>query len=113
MFFNRYRNNILGIISDVEILKNKKKTKDAGFEFASWVRNIDQSIPILIQSAQEKNRFMAESIGTDFLHKESPTFLKKLRNFMKYHFGFGDFIFRRPDNSEVQKAKQLMNLLKE
>jgi len=104
VFFNRYRNNILGIISDVEFLKNKKKTKYAGFEFASWVRNIDQSIPILIQSTQEKNRSKAESIGTDFLHKESPTFLKNLRDFMNYHFGFGDFIFRRPDNIEVQKA---------
>ena len=27
LFFNRYRDNILGIISDVEFLKNKKKTK--------------------------------------------------------------------------------------
>ena len=38
------------------------------------------------------------------MHKESPTFLKKLRDFMNYHFGFGDFIFRRPDGNEVQKA---------
>ena len=77
LFFNRYRNNILGIISDVEFLKNKKKTKDAGFELVKWVKNIDQSIPILIQSSQEKNRIHAKEMGADFLHKESPTFLKK------------------------------------
>ena len=104
LFFNRYRNNILGIISDVEFLKNKKKTKDAGFELVKWVRNIDQSIPILIQSSQEKNQILAENMGTDFLHKESPTFLKKLRNFMNYNFGFGDFLFRLPDNTLIQKA---------
>ena len=107
LFFNRYRNNILGIISDVEFLKNKKKTKDAGFELVKWVRNIDQSIPILIQSSQEKNRIHAKEIGTDFLHKESPTFLKKLRDFMNYNFGFGDFLFRLPDNTQIQKAKSI------
>ena len=107
LFFNRYRNNILGIISDVEFLKNKKKTKDAGFELVKWVRNIDQSIPILIQSSQEKNRIHAKEMGTDFLHKESPTFLKKLRDFMNYNFGFGDFLFRLPDNTQVQKAKTI------
>jgi len=107
LFFNRYRNNILGIISDVEFLKNKKKTKDAGFELVKWVRNIDQSIPILIQSSQEKNRIHAKEIGTDFLHKESPTFLKKLRDFMNYNFGFGDFLFRLPDNTQIQKAKTI------
>ena len=107
LFFNRYRNNILGIISDVEFLKNKKKTKDAGFELVKWVRNIDQSIPILIQSSQEKNRIHAKEMGTDFLHKESPTFLKKLRDFMNYNFGFGDFLFRLPDNTQIQKAKTI------
>ena len=74
VFFNRYRNNILGIISDVEFLKNKKKTRNAGFEFASWVRNIDQSIPILIQSTQEKNRSKAENIGTIFCTKNHQPF---------------------------------------
>ena len=107
LFFNRYRNNILGIISDVEFLKNKKKTKDAGFELVKWVKNIDQSIPILIQSSQEKNRIHAKEMGTDFLHKESPTFLKKLRDFMNYNFGFGDFLFRLPDNTQIQKAKTI------
>ena len=107
LFFNRYQNNILGIISDVEFLKNKKKTKDAGFRLAKWVKNIDQSIPILIQSSQEKNRIHAKEMGTDFLHKESPTFLKKLRDFMNYNFGFGDFLFRLPDNTQIQKAKTI------
>ena len=112
LFFNRYKNNILGIISDVEFLKNKKKTKDAGFELVKWVRNIDQSIPILIQSSQEKNRLHAKEMGTDFLHKESPTFLKKLRDFMNYNFGFGDFFFRLPDNTQVQKAKTINEFIK-
>ena len=112
LFFNRYRNNILGIISDVEFLKNKKKTKDAGFEFVKWVRNIDQSIPILLQSTQEKNRITADEMGTDFLHKESPTFLKNLRDFMNYNFGFGDFTFRLPDSTKVQKATTINEFIK-
>ena len=112
LFFNRYRNNILGIISDVEFLKNKKKTKDAGFDLANWIRDIDESVPILIQSTQEKNRSIAENIRTEFLHKESPTFLKEIRSFMNYNFGFGDFTFRLPDNTIVQKATTIDEFIK-
>ena len=111
LFINSYKNNILGIISDVEFLKNRKKSKDAGFELVKWVRNIDQSIPILIQSTQEKNRIISENMNADFLHKESPTFLKKLREFMNYNFGFGNFIFRLPDHTVVQEATTINDFI--
>ena len=111
LFFNRYKNNILGIISDVEFLKNSTKTKNAGFELVRWVRNIDQSIPILIQSTQENNRFTAKNMNADFLHKESPTFLKQLRDFMNYNFGFGNFTFRLPDHTKVKEAATINDFI--
>ncbi|MFW5663177.1 MAG: DUF5752 family protein, partial [Bacteroidota bacterium] len=36
--------------------------------------------------------------------------LLKLRNFMQENFGFGDFVFRMPDGSVVQRARNLREL---
>ena len=47
---------------------------------------------------------MADDVNASFLHKNSPTLLNDLRSFMIDNFGFGDFIFRLPNNEEVSKA---------
>ena len=103
-FFKRYKNNTLGIISDIKFLKQGEKVSDAGIKFAKWVHKHDESIPILLQSAQIDNKLITKNMGTQFLHKSSPTLLKDLRDFMNLNFGFGDFIFRLPNKTTVRKA---------
>ena len=51
-----------------------------------------------------KIKSMANDVNASFLHKNSPTLLNDLRSFMIDNFGFGDFIFRLPNNEEVSKA---------
>ncbi|MBA65587.1 MAG: hypothetical protein CMG55_07290 [Candidatus Marinimicrobia bacterium] len=111
-FFKKYKNNTLGIISDVEFLKHGEKVADAGINFAKWVQNIDQSIPILLQSVQIDNKLIAKNLNTEFLHKRSPTLLKDLRNFMNYNFGFGNFIFRLPNKNIVKEASTIDEFIK-
>ena len=106
-FFKHYKDKMIGIISDVRFPKNGKKTSDAGIAFAKWARKIDPSIPILIQSIEKNNETLAKDLNIDFLHKTSPTFLNSLRHFMIHNFGFGDFIFRLPDQTEVGTAKTI------
>jgi len=109
-FFRQYKTNMMGIISDVRFLKRGKKFSDAGIEFAKWARRIDPSIPILLQSTQKVNRYMAEKVKANFLHKESPTLLSDLRNFMINNFGFGDFIFRLTNREEISRATNIDEL---
>ena len=103
-FFKQYKENMIGIISDIRFPKKGIKYSEAGLDFAKWARKIDPSIPILLQSTQSENEKMADEVKSNFLHKESPTLLNDLREFMINNFGFGDFIFRLPDQEEVERA---------
>jgi len=111
-FFKQYKNNMIGIISDVRFPKKGVKYSEAGLDFAKWARDIDPSIPILLQSTQRENEKMADDINANFLHKESPTLLNDLREFMISNFGFGDFIFRLPNEQEVQRANTIEQFVK-
>ena len=42
--------------------------------------------------------------GFSFLQKRSPTLLGDLRRFLIEAVGFGDFVFRLPDQTEVARA---------
>ena len=95
---------MIGVISDIRFLKKGVKYSRAGFEFAKWAREIDPSIPILLQSTERKNETLVKDVKASFLHKNSPTLLNDLRSFMIDNFGFGDFIFRLPNNKEVSVA---------
>ena len=103
-FFKQYKDNMIGIISDIRFPRKGIKYSEAGLDFAKWAREIDPSIPILLQSTQSENEKMADEVKSNFLHKESPTLLNDLREFMINNFGFGDFIFRLPDQKEVERA---------
>ncbi|MBN1632593.1 MAG: histidine kinase [Ignavibacteria bacterium] len=109
-YFNEYKEYILGIISDIEYYKDGKRNLDSGFQFAKEVRKKYSDIPILLQSSEPSNEKKAKRLGVSFLLKQSPHFLNELRQFMTQYFGFGDFIFRMPDGTEVGRASDLLSL---
>ena len=67
-------------------------------------------VPIVLHSSRPENEALAHSVGADFLLKGSPLLLQELRDVMLEHFGFGDFVFRRPDGTEVGRAADLRGL---
>ena len=78
-YFNLYRDNTLGIISDVRFSKNGKIDKTAGIQFANYVRQNEPYMPVVIQSSNLKSALKAKAINADFLHKHSQSLLKDLR----------------------------------
>ena len=78
-FIKKYKNNMIGVISDVRFPKKGIKDPEAGLKFAQWVRKIDPSIPIMLQSTEIDNREMAKQVNAAFLHKRSNTLLTDLR----------------------------------
>ena len=109
-YFEQYQDFILGIISDVNFKHNGVKDPEGGFTFARMVRSRHEDIPILLQSSNADFAEKAREIGLAFLQKGSPRLLHDLRKFMMAHFGFGDFIFRIPDGTEVGRANNLKTL---
>jgi hypothetical protein len=108
--FDRYEENVLGVISDIEFPKAGVLSPGAGVEFARRVRQRQPDIPVMLQSSRPDNESLARWVGASFLLKDSPTLLQDLRRFMVDHFGFGDFIFRMPDGVEVARAHDLKML---
>jgi hypothetical protein len=109
--FERFGENLLGIISDVSFPREGRLDPRAGIELARQVRWKNPDLPILLQSTEPVPRALVEELGAFFLAKDTPTFLADLRTFMLENFGFGDFIFRLPDRTEVARATDLRQLL--
>ncbi len=109
-YFEKYEEYVLGVISDIDFLRGGKKNPNAGVEFAKAVKERKDDIPILLQSSNADALELAQSVGASFLQKRSPTLLRDLSEFVKKNFGFGDFIFRLPDGTEVARASNLKEL---
>lgn len=111
-YYEKYEEHVLGVISDVDFPMGGKIDSQAG---PTLVRNIKArrgDIPILLQSSRESNSRLAEELKVTFALKHSPRLLEEVRSFMLDNFGFGDFIFRMPDGSEVARAKDMQSVEK-
>jgi CheY-like chemotaxis protein len=106
----KYGSSMLGIISDMRFPKGGSKQDLAGLEFARAVRELHPELPILVQSSNTEMRLQLEQEGFSFVDKNSRMLLQSLSDFMKENFGFGDFIFRTADGSEVTRARNLREL---
>jgi CheY-like chemotaxis protein len=109
-----YREYLFGVVSDVEFPMDTKPdgklSSDAGFELARMVKSLVPDVPVVLQTSRTEFRPRAYAEGYSFLRKRSPTLLKDLREILTDHFGFGDFVFRMPDQTEVGRAKDLNQL---
>ncbi|MFZ0417220.1 MAG: PEP/pyruvate-binding domain-containing protein [Candidatus Sulfotelmatobacter sp.] len=105
-----YRDYLIGLVSDVEFPWEGKLSPEAGFELARLMKALVPDVPVVLQTSRTEFRPRALAAGYSFLRKRSPTLLKDLRRILTEHVGFGDFVFRLPDLSEVGRAKDLNEL---
>lgn len=111
-FYERYRKQLFGVIADVSFPRGGEQDPQAGIEFIRRVKSDMQDVPALLQSSDASNAALAGLVGARFLHKRSATLLEDLRHFMLDHFGFGDFVFRLEDGSEVARAGDLQSMVR-
>ncbi|MCU0798321.1 MAG: hypothetical protein MUC62_01445 [Candidatus Thermoplasmatota archaeon] len=102
--YNRFRDSILCVISDISFPRGGADEDDIGFTLASEVRG---HCPILLQSSQTEHGKRAAKENIPFLDKSSPELLSGLSDFFKTYLGFGDFIFELPDGKEIGRAKDI------
>ena len=107
----RYRDHLLGVISDVRFPRRGKLDPVAGLELVQRARRMVPDLPVLLQSREREHEEMAARLGVAFADKNSPELLGELREFMRGSFGFGPFVFRREDGSEVRRAETIREML--
>src|ERR1039457_5964580 len=107
-----YRNYLFGLVSDVEFPWEGKLSPEAGFELARMVKSLVPDAPLVLQTSRTEFRPRANAAGYSFLRKHSATLLKDLSELLTEQFGFGDFVFRLPNDSdrEVGRAKDMNEL---
>jgi hypothetical protein len=110
--FKRYKKCLLGIISDVSFDRGGKRDDKAGIRLIGVAKKDIDDLPVLLQSSDPKNADLALKHHAAFLNKSSPKLLYDLRNFIKQNFGFGDFVFRMPDGTEICHANNFRSMEK-
>ena len=114
--YDKYKNNLLGIISDVGFVINPgdhpdNEKIDAGIDLCRLVKKDNPLMPFLMQSAQASMRIKAQELGVGFLEKYSESLLKELSEYIAAEFMFGDFIFRDPaTGAEIDRAHNLKRM---
>ena len=108
--YRRHRQHVLGVIVDVAFPRHGERDLQAGRDFAQMVKKKDPARPVLMQSSDATNREFAHRINAGFIHKLSPSLLGEVREYMRTQLGFGPFIFRLPDGTEVAQADDLESL---
>lgn len=106
--FEKYKDNMLCLISDVKFTQNGALVKDAGFKLVEHVREHIHDLPIVVQSSSLKNKKRAIELGTKFIYKNTEALLQEIRNFISVNLGFGNFIFKDENGKKHQVAKNLI-----
>mgnify|MGYP001294657082 CR=1 FL=1 len=113
--YDKYMNNVLGVITDVRFPKDGAKDSLAGIKLCASIRKKDPFVPLIIQSSETGNAAYATKYGAAFIDKSSKKMDVDLRRIVSENFGFGDFVFRNPDTMEeiarVKNLKELQNIL--
>lgn len=111
--FNQYRDNMLGIISDMSFMHDGVKDPYAGYKFGQYVRKTGLIIPFVLESSESNNRIYAEELGSSFIDKNSKSYPQDLRKKIMQRFGFGDFVILNPQTKEeIMRIKDLKDLQK-
>jgi CheY-like chemotaxis protein len=110
--YRRYSGSLLGLISDVRLPRKGALDGAAGFKFAKRIRRDHPDLPVLFLSAEKRNEKKAAAFGGLFISKTTRDIVTGVRSFLVEHLGFGDFVFRLEDGTEVERATDVAGLLR-
>ena len=109
--FDQYKDNILGIISDMSFMHNGVKDPYAGYKFGQYVRKTGLIIPFVLESSEAANAIYAGELNASFIDKNSKSYPQDLRARIMERFGFGDFVIINPHTKEeIMRIKDLKDL---
>ncbi len=103
----KYRDNLLCVITDIRYPKGGEIDERAGIELTRLLKDRGYDMPILMQSSQDQMSEEVAKLDVGFIRKYSPSLLQELSDFIHYNLGFGDFIFRDAEGNQFAKASTM------
>lgn len=111
LIYETYRENILGIVSDMSFTADGRKDPMAGYRLGRHIKAADPKVPLILESSEEANVTYANELGASFISKNSKSYPQDLRRHIMEHFGFGDFVIINPDTGEeIMRIRDLKDL---
>ncbi len=108
--FRQFRSYVFGVIADARLPREHRPDGEAGLSLLTRFREEFSDLPLLLLGDDPGQRERAEEIPAVFLDKNAPELLNEIHAYFLNHLGFGDFVMRLPDGSEVGRASDLRTL---
>jgi len=105
--FNKYRESLLCVISDMRFPKSGIMSDKAGFELIQHIKTSLQNIPTVLQSSDPENARYAFMLKSNFIDKNSESLIQDLKSFINYYLGFGHFVYRDNEGRQIAVAKSM------
>ncbi len=105
--YNKYKENILCVISDIRFPKNGELHETAGIELISQIKKDLPNLPAVLQSSDTENAKYAFTLKANFINKNSESLLQDLKSFINYYLGFGHFVYRDNTGRQIAVAKSM------
>ncbi len=114
--FNKFKDNLLCLISDVKFEKENKLDEEAGISLLKYAKTVMPDMPAVLQSSDRENSQKAYELRSTFINKNSETLKQDLRSFINYFLGFGNFVYKdetgRKDIAVARSMKEFQKHLK-
>jgi len=105
--YNKYKDSLLCVISDMRFPKNGELYDTAGFELIQLIKNDLPNLPTVLQSSDSENAKYAFTLKANFINKNSESLLQDLKSFINYYLGFGHFVYRDNKGRQIAVAKSM------
>ena len=105
--YNKYKESLLCVISDMRFPKNGILHETAGFELIQRIKEDLPNLPAVLQSSDPENSKYAFILKSNFINKNSESLLQDLKSFINYYLGFGHFVYRDTKGRQIAVAKSM------
>ena len=105
--YNKYKDSLLCVISDMRFPKNGLLHDTAGFELIQHIKKDLPNLPAVLQSSDPENARYAHILKSNFINKNSESLLQDLKSFINYYLGFGHFVYRDNKGRQIAVAKSM------
>ncbi|HNQ67768.1 MAG TPA: PEP/pyruvate-binding domain-containing protein [Bacteroidales bacterium] len=105
--YEKYREYLLCVISDVSYPKAGEMCNDAGIKLITYIKKDKSDLPVVLQSSDTENAKYAYQLNANFINKNSETLAHDIKSFIRHYLGFGNFIYRDSGGKQLTIAKTL------